>query len=96
MPDLINWSNSRNANQQVPILTLAVKQAISMQAGKADLWPDALYILLMGCCLADTRTPRREEDCAAGRSDNCTTNLFLRGQTHFSFSLAPKVLKIEA
>ena len=94
MPDLINWSNC-NANQQVPILTLAVEQAISMQAGKADLWPDAqLYILLIGCRLADTRTPRREEDCAAGRSDNCTTNLFVRGQTHFSFSLPPKVLKV--
>ena len=61
--------------QQVPILTQPVEQPISMQA---DLWPDAPYILLIGCLSpADTRTPRREEDCAAGRSDNCTTNLFV-------------------
>ena len=55
MLGLINWSDPRNttSRQQVPILT-PVEQPISMQA---DLWPDAPYILLIGCLLALLQTP---------------------------------------
>ena len=53
MPGLINWSDPRNANrfQYLP------QWSSQFPCRQADLWPDAPYILLIGCRLPLPRTP---------------------------------------